>query len=60
MQEIKKCPRCGNQLEKGNSLGARDGLTMLKKGDFLGDNIIPFYCTNCGYIELYNQKFLKT
>ncbi len=55
-----KCPKCGNPLEKG-SLGysARTALplTILKKGDFIGDTIIPFYCKNCGYIELYNEKF---
>jgi predicted nucleic-acid-binding Zn-ribbon protein len=57
MQESKKCPRCGNGLEKGDNLNPA---TMRKKGDLLGDSIVPFYCKNCGYIELYNQKYLKT
>ncbi len=60
MQESKKCPKCGNLLERGNSLGASEGIRMLKKNDILGDTIAPFYCKNCGYIELYNQKYLKT
>ena len=58
-----KCPKCGSQLEKG-SLGysGRTALpfTILKKGDFVGDKIIPFYCKNCGYIELFSEKFLTS
>jgi len=34
--------------------------TILKKGDFIGDRIIPFYCKNCGYIELFSEKYLKS
>jgi predicted nucleic-acid-binding Zn-ribbon protein len=63
MQESMKCPKCGSQLEKG-SLGysGRTALpfTILKKGDFIGDRIIPFYCKNCGYIELFSEKFLTS
>lgn len=50
-------------MEKG-SLGysGRTALpfTILKKGDFVGDKIIPFYCKNCGYIELFSEKFLTS
>jgi predicted nucleic-acid-binding Zn-ribbon protein len=63
MAESMKCPKCGSQLEKG-SLGysGRTALpfTILKKGDFVGDKIIPFYCKNCGYIELFSEKFLTS
>ncbi len=45
-------------MEKGSSLYNIGGLTMLKKGDIIGDKIIPFYCRNCGYIELFNERFL--
>ena len=24
-----------------------------------GDKIVPFCCSNCGYIELYNEKTVK-
>ena len=59
MEDSQKCPKCGGKLEMGNSIGSYDGLTMLKKGDFLGDKIIPFYCTNCGHIEVYNMRFMR-
>jgi predicted nucleic-acid-binding Zn-ribbon protein len=61
MQESMKCPRCGGQLEKGNlGYSGRTAfpITILKKGDFIGDKIIPFYCKNCGHIELFNEKIL--
>ena len=48
-------------MEKGNlGYSGRTALpiTILKKGDFIGDKIIPFYCKNCGYIELFNEKIL--
>ena len=31
----------------------------MKFGDLRGDKVIPFYCKNCGYIELYNEKNLS-
>ena len=63
MQESKTCPKCGNQMEKGISLGSVmghpvGGTTIVKKGDVVGDKITPFYCKNCGYIELFIEKFL--
>jgi len=65
MQESKKCPKCGSQMEKGVSLGSfmghpLGGSTIVKKGDFAGDKIVPFYCKNCGYIELFIEKFLTS
>ena len=36
------------------------GTTLVKKGDVVGDKIIPFYCKNCAYIELFIEKFLKS
>jgi predicted nucleic-acid-binding Zn-ribbon protein len=44
-------------MEEGRSLIATDahfwGVLLSKKGDWYGDKVIPFYCKNCGYIELY-------
>jgi hypothetical protein len=31
------------------------GVSLAKKGDILGDRIIPFYCKDCGYIEFYKS-----
>jgi predicted nucleic-acid-binding Zn-ribbon protein len=65
MQKSMKCPKCGSKMEKGVSLGSVmghpvGGTTIVKKGDFVGDKIIPFYCKNCGYIELFIEKFLTS
>jgi len=68
MSEGKKCPKCRSQMEKGISLGSVmghpvGGTTIFKKGDSSlggGDKIVPFYCRNCGYIELFIEKFLKS
>ena len=64
MQEIKKCPKYGSQMEKGISLGSVmghpvGGTTIVKKGDFVGDKNVPFYGKNCGYIELFIERFLS-
>ena len=56
MSEVKKCPKCGGEMEKGYKLVGESGLLSVrfaKKGDALGDQIIPFYCKNCGFIEIY-------
>lgn len=48
-------------MERGNlGYSGRTALpfTILKKGDFIGDKIVPIYCKNCGYIELFNEKIL--
>jgi len=58
MNEVKKCPRCGGEIEKGDKLVAKRGLLSVrftKKNDVLGDRIIPFYCKNCGFIEIYKE-----
>lgn len=62
MSEVKKCPKCGGEMEKGDKLVGEHGLLSVrfaKKGDALGDQIIPFYCKNCDYIELYKEKKKK-
>lgn len=30
-------------------------ITFAKKSDIFGDNVIPYYCRECGYIELYKE-----
>jgi predicted nucleic-acid-binding Zn-ribbon protein len=49
---IKTCPKCGGMMEKGSRLFSYGGVSFAKKGDFVGDRIIPYYCRACGYIEL--------
>ena len=55
MSEVKKCPKCGGKMEEGRRLYAASGVTFAKKGDMFGDRIIPYYCRNCGYIELFKE-----
>jgi len=62
--EVKKCPKCGGQMVEAKRLVTRafslrgvvlPGVSLAKKGDILGDRIIPFYCKDCGYIEFYKS-----
>jgi len=57
MSEVKKCPRCGGEMEKGDCLFGYGGSVKLqyfsKEKQPLQDSVIPFYCRNCGYLEFY-------
>ena len=56
MSEVKKCPKCAGEMEKGSKLVGEHSLLSVrfaKKGDALGDQIIPFFCKSCGFIEIY-------
>jgi len=56
-----KCPKCSTEMIKSSLLSSVvvKGVWIRKEGDFIGDSIIPLYCPNCGYIELYESKFFK-
>lgn len=60
--EVKKCFKCGGEMEEGGNLFVSymffvysDVSLRKKRQHFFGDNIVPFYCKNCGYIELYKE-----
>ena len=55
--DVKKCPKCGGEMEKGKGLAGGYGVVRyLKMGDRLrGDKTIAFHCRNCGYIEIYKK-----
>jgi len=57
MQVAKKCPKCGYPLERGKLVSY--GIITLEKKDGLTEKVVPFYCRNCGYIELYNEKYVR-
>jgi predicted nucleic-acid-binding Zn-ribbon protein len=59
MSEVKTCPKCGNVMKRGDYLAGYGAARLVKIGDLRGDKVIPFYCENCGYIELYNEKRLR-
>jgi len=51
-----------NVMQKGDKLVGERGLLSVrfaKKVDALGDRIIPFYCKNCGFIEIYKEMKRK-
>jgi predicted nucleic-acid-binding Zn-ribbon protein len=59
--EAKKCPKCRGKMEHVDKIitygfGAAK---LVGPGDMDGPKIAPFCCSSCGYIELYNEKFLK-
>lgn len=60
-EEGLKCPKCGGEMEKGARITGylTIAVRFTKKSDLKGDMIIPFYCTDCGYIELYKEMKQK-
>jgi len=61
--KIKKRLMCGGEMEEGRSLIATHAhfweVLFSKKNDWYGDKIIPLYCKNCGYIELFKEMKRK-
>jgi len=59
MSEGDKCPKCRGEMVRGDRLVAHTrvlaSVSLAKRGDILGDAIIPYYCEKCGYIEFYKE-----
>jgi len=59
VSEVKKCPKCNGDMSKGYDLVAKElignTVTLRKKDDWIGDKIVPYYCTACGFVELYKE-----
>ncbi|MEM3458670.1 MAG: zinc ribbon domain-containing protein [Candidatus Bathyarchaeia archaeon] len=59
MSENQKCPKCGGDMVRGDRLATAtrvlSSVYLAKRGDILGDGIVPYYCEKCGYIELYKE-----
>ena len=60
MSEVKKCPKCGEEMVQIGRLSNGHAAVHLSNG-ILSDQgkVIPFCCRNCGYIELYSERNLK-
>jgi len=65
MSEVKKCSKCGGEMEKENCRG-KPGVfikfTKSKSFWFPGhlEEIVAFACKRCGYIELYKESRVET
>ena len=55
MSEVKKCPKCGEEMALGESVAGRWGFRFRKPGDWVGDRIIPYCRKKCSYIEFYKE-----
>jgi predicted RNA-binding Zn-ribbon protein involved in translation (DUF1610 family) len=47
-----KCPKCGAEMKSGTTSG---DFRILKQGDLVGDRANAFYCSDCGFVELYKE-----
>lgn len=56
-KEVMKCPKCGGEMAEGTIATHYVGFRIRKSGDWFGDGVIPFYCKECGYIELYKARY---
>jgi len=57
--EVKQCPKCGGEMGEGKYVSGYGAARLVKHRDLRGDKIIPFYCKNCGFIELYKKMKKK-
>ena len=61
---MKHCPKCNGTMEEARVLQSERALEFInvgevklsRKNQLRSDAIIPYYCTECGYIELYKEK----
>jgi predicted nucleic-acid-binding Zn-ribbon protein len=53
-----KCSRCGEEMKEAHELFGYAGVTIVSKNPYSVDRVVPFYCKNCGYIELYKKNEL--
>ncbi len=60
MSESKTCPKCGNKMTREKIYGGQPiRLLEIDKVRWIGNaggKVVPFCCSNCGYIELYSEK----
>ena len=57
MSEVKKCPKCGGEMEVGflnNAPYWRNGRSHWGFGR--DGKVFGYKCRNCGYIEFYFEK----
>ena len=60
MNEPKKCPKCGQEIAGDKRLASYTEITLKNEQEYIGDTVLPFYCVNCGYMELYCEEEKKS
>lgn len=56
---VKTCPKCNGEMENAfllkasKGFGAKEVYIGTERSGGLGDKIVPFFCKNCGFVELY-------
>lgn len=67
MSEVKKCPKCGGEMQKGSLFGyggklikwtSKESQPLLTMGET--KDISAFLCKNCGYVEIYMKYGMST
>lgn len=53
---VYKCPKCGGEMKTGTTSG---DFRILKQGDLVGDRAYAYYCSYCGFVELYKEASSK-
>lgn len=54
-KEVKTCPKCSGEMERAGHLAAYLYNVRLSPRLF-GEEVIPFCCKKCRYIELYKGQ----
>jgi len=56
MSEVKKCPKCSGEMVQGEFLkNLPKVIAIPKRGRRSFDRVIPIYCKNCGFMEIYKE-----
>jgi uncharacterized Zn finger protein len=57
MSEVKKCPKCGGEMEVGYLFNAPYWTRGRSRWSFGWDGrVFAYKCKNCGYVEFYFEK----
>jgi predicted nucleic-acid-binding Zn-ribbon protein len=57
MNEVRKCPKCGGEMEIGHLSQANYWRHGKDRWTFeIGKRVFAHKCKNCGYVELYVEE----
>ena len=56
MSRLEKCPKCGGEMVQGEFLKNLPKMVVFSgEGRRSLDRVIPTYCKNCGFTEIYKE-----